>query len=249
LPHGAFHLDVAGVAHEHDLVALAREALRLDVDLGDEGAGGVDHAQPAGRRGGAHGRRDAVRAEHEQGALGRLGRVLDEDGALGAQRLDHVAVVDDLVADVDGRPEALETLLHDLDGAVDPGAEAARTGEQDLHGSGQTSIRPVRRPPPERLHSPARAAGARAMSEPTPDLEAFRAELRAWLEQNAPQSLRGATGGELEGIWGGRKATWPNPDAKRWLDACAERGLTAPEWPRAYGGGGLSRAQAKIWRQ
>jgi len=87
------------------------------------------------------------------------------------------------------------------------------------------------------------------MSEPTPDLEAFRAELRAWLEQNAPQSLRGATGGELEGIWGGRKATWPNPDAKRWLDACAERGLTAPEWPRAYGGGGLSRAQAKIWRQ
>jgi alkylation response protein AidB-like acyl-CoA dehydrogenase len=82
-----------------------------------------------------------------------------------------------------------------------------------------------------------------------PDPERFRAELRAWLDRNAPTSLAGATGGELEGIWGGRKASWPNPDAKRWLDACAERGFTAPEWPRAYGGGGLSREEAKVLRQ
>ena len=87
------------------------------------------------------------------------------------------------------------------------------------------------------------------MADATADLEAFRAELRSWLEQNAPRSLAGAAGGELEGIWGGRKATWPHPDAKRWLDACAARGLTAPDWPRAYGGGGLCREQVKVFRQ
>jgi alkylation response protein AidB-like acyl-CoA dehydrogenase len=87
------------------------------------------------------------------------------------------------------------------------------------------------------------------MSEAAPDLEAFRDELRGWLERSAPKSLAGAAGGELEGIWGGRRASWSNPDAKRWLDACAERGFTAPEWPRAYGGGGLSREQAKLLRQ
>jgi len=87
------------------------------------------------------------------------------------------------------------------------------------------------------------------MPDPKPDPETFRAELRGWLERNAPKSLAGATGGELDGIWGGRKATWPNPDAKRWLDACAERGFTAPEWPRAYGGGALSREEAKVLRQ
>jgi alkylation response protein AidB-like acyl-CoA dehydrogenase len=81
------------------------------------------------------------------------------------------------------------------------------------------------------------------------DPETFRAELRRWLDQSAPKSLMGAVGNELEGIWGGRKAKWPNPDAKRWLDACAERGFTAPEWPRAYGGGGLTREEAKVLRQ
>ena len=87
------------------------------------------------------------------------------------------------------------------------------------------------------------------MADPTPDPERFREELVAWLERNAPKSLRGAVGSELEGIWGGRKAKWPDPDAKRWLDACAERGFTAPEWPREYGGGGLSREEARVLRQ
>jgi alkylation response protein AidB-like acyl-CoA dehydrogenase len=81
------------------------------------------------------------------------------------------------------------------------------------------------------------------------DLERFRADLRDWLDANAPKALMGAPGSELDGVWGGRKATWPNPDRKRWLDVCAERGFTAPEWPRAYGGGGLGRDEAKVLRQ
>ncbi len=78
------------------------------------------------------------------------------------------------------------------------------------------------------------------------DLEAFRTETRDWLDQSCPDSLRGGTGGALAGTWGGRKWKPDNPDQRVWLDRCAERGLTAPTWPTAYGGGGLSKEQAKV---
>ena len=55
--------------------------------------------------------------------------------------------------------------------------------------------------------------------------------------------------GEDEAPWGGRKMVWKNPDAKLWLDRMAERGWTAPMWPREYGGGGLSKAQNKVLEQ
>src|SRR5207247_2590980 len=35
-------------------------------------------------------------------------------------------------------------------------------------------------------------------------------------------------------------------DDKRWLDVRAERGWPRPTGPRAYGGGGLSKAEAKV---
>ena len=78
------------------------------------------------------------------------------------------------------------------------------------------------------------------------DLETFRAETAAWLDAHAPQSIRGIESNELNGTWGGRKATYPNPGLKQWLDVCAEKGFTAPTWPREYGGGGLSDAEAKV---
>lgn len=81
------------------------------------------------------------------------------------------------------------------------------------------------------------------------DLETFRAETRKWLQDNAPPSIVGTALGLGEGNWGGRKATYPNPDMKVWLDMMAERGWTAPEWPTQYGGGGLSKAEAKILRE
>jgi len=85
------------------------------------------------------------------------------------------------------------------------------------------------------------------------DLDAFRAEARAWLEANCPASMRGdspnATEAENEIVWGGRRATYRNPEAKLWLDRMAARGWTAPTWPREYGGGGLSRDEAKVLSQ
>jgi alkylation response protein AidB-like acyl-CoA dehydrogenase len=78
------------------------------------------------------------------------------------------------------------------------------------------------------------------------DLERFRSDVRDWLEKNAPAELRGRPGSELEGVWGGRRWKWENPAQKLWLERCAERGYTAPSWPREYGGGGLSKDEAKV---
>lgn len=85
------------------------------------------------------------------------------------------------------------------------------------------------------------------------DLETFRTEARGWLEANCPVSMRGDApnaaedGGDI--VWGGRRATYKNPEAKLWLDRMGERGWTAPTWPKEYGGGGLSADAAKVLAQ
>ncbi len=81
------------------------------------------------------------------------------------------------------------------------------------------------------------------------DLETFRRETRAWLLANAPKSMFTPFAKDEEPAWGGRKATYPNPDVKQWLDVMAARGWTAPTWPQAYGGGGLSKGEAKVLSQ
>jgi alkylation response protein AidB-like acyl-CoA dehydrogenase len=78
------------------------------------------------------------------------------------------------------------------------------------------------------------------------DLDHFRAETRVWLEANCPPEVRGPLDSDEDRVWGGRVATFKTPAHKLWLDRMAERGWTAPEWPREYGGGGLNREQAKV---
>ena len=80
------------------------------------------------------------------------------------------------------------------------------------------------------------------------ELDVFRTETRAWLEANCPASMRTPLTGD-ETPWGGRKFKWKNPDSKVWLDRMAEKGWTAPMWPKDYGGGGLTAAQARVLEQ
>ena len=77
------------------------------------------------------------------------------------------------------------------------------------------------------------------------DLERFHAEAREWLLANAPQSMFTPARSEEDVCWGGRKTNYP-PDVKQWLKVMGERGWTAPTWPKEYGGGGLSSAEAKV---
>jgi len=77
------------------------------------------------------------------------------------------------------------------------------------------------------------------------DLEAFRADVRRWLQGNAPASMSTPLTNPDDVCWGGRKTKYPD-DVRRWLAVMAERGWTAPTWPREYGGGGLSKQEAKV---
>ncbi|HEY2387086.1 MAG TPA: acyl-CoA dehydrogenase family protein [Candidatus Binatia bacterium] len=77
------------------------------------------------------------------------------------------------------------------------------------------------------------------------DLETFREETHRWLKSNAPASMSVPYKTTDELCWGGKKMQ-VSPDAKRWLDVMGERGWTAPSWPKEYGGGGLSKGEAKV---
>jgi alkylation response protein AidB-like acyl-CoA dehydrogenase len=80
------------------------------------------------------------------------------------------------------------------------------------------------------------------------ELEAFRQEVRTWLEAEAPAALRGK-GADLAWAIGGGTKVKLRPEQQAWLDMMGARGWTAPRWPREYGGGGLSAEQATVLTQ
>jgi alkylation response protein AidB-like acyl-CoA dehydrogenase len=76
------------------------------------------------------------------------------------------------------------------------------------------------------------------------DLEAFRTEARAWLDENHPQSLRGIPPLSFDESMSARPA--PSADEKLWKERLAAKGWSAPTWPKQYGGGGLGQAEARV---
>jgi alkylation response protein AidB-like acyl-CoA dehydrogenase len=70
-------------------------------------------------------------------------------------------------------------------------------------------------------------------------LDKFRADTRAWLAQNCPAGARGP--GQIP--TGSTKIKIEDADTRQWLQVMAERGWTAPMWPKAYGGGGLTKEE------
>ncbi len=81
------------------------------------------------------------------------------------------------------------------------------------------------------------------------DLEAFRTEVRAWLEANCPQEMREPVRSEDDACWGGRNFAFKNDAQRVWMERCAAKGYTVPDWPKAYGGAGLSSAETKAFKQ
>jgi acyl-CoA dehydrogenase len=78
------------------------------------------------------------------------------------------------------------------------------------------------------------------------DIDTFRHQTRAWLEANCPAEMRQPMRNDDDTCWGGRRWTFQSAAQKVWLERMAAKGWTAPEWPTAYGGGGLTREEAKI---
>lgn len=76
------------------------------------------------------------------------------------------------------------------------------------------------------------------------ELETFREETRAWLEDNCPQEMR-----NLSFHWEDAHLIYSRPEAKVWLERMAARGWVAPTWPSEYGGGGLDPEHAAVLSQ
>ncbi len=77
---------------------------------------------------------------------------------------------------------------------------------------------------------------------------AFRMEVRAWLDANCPAEMRGPMT-EADHCFGGKRWVFKNEAQRQWLARMAEKGWTAPEWPREYGGGGLTADEAAVLRE
>jgi alkylation response protein AidB-like acyl-CoA dehydrogenase len=76
--------------------------------------------------------------------------------------------------------------------------------------------------------------------------ERFGEDVRRWIADSCPASMRTPALGEDDEVWGGRRAVFAHADQKAWLDRMARRGFTAPMWPKEYGGAGLSSEEAAI---
>jgi len=79
------------------------------------------------------------------------------------------------------------------------------------------------------------------------ELDAFRAEARAWLDANYPAELRDAkAAADPEALWGGRAFAGSGDPQIVWMRRLAAKGWTAPTWPSAHGGGGLRAEEARV---
>ena len=74
------------------------------------------------------------------------------------------------------------------------------------------------------------------------DLNAFRDEVRDWINENFPASLRE----KLEEYYGVLPRYPEGADWKLWKDRVVAKGWGTPGWPVEYGGGGLSTEQARL---
>ena len=79
-----------------------------------------------------------------------------------------------------------------------------------------------------------------------PDLEAFRAEAKEWLEANFPKSLGKDVAGQTAALMSPDK---PTGDLAVWKERMGAKGWGVPTWPKAYGGGGLSAPEARVLAQ
>ncbi len=80
------------------------------------------------------------------------------------------------------------------------------------------------------------------------NLDQFRLETRAWLEEHCPPSQRQPMTPDQQ-YWGGRGVDFPSDDARLWFERMRDRGWIVPEWPREFGGGGISAREGKIIKE
>ncbi len=83
------------------------------------------------------------------------------------------------------------------------------------------------------------------MADAQPEIEEFRTEVRAWLAENFPPSLKGRGA-----VIAGAETIGPeHSEILAWGKRLGAKGWATPTWPAEYGGGGLSQHQALALNQ
>jgi len=88
-------------------------------------------------------------------------------------------------------------------------------------------------------------ATAPELDAPANPLDAFRTEARDWLAENFSPGLRGKDN-SMSAVEGPNDDT---PEQLAWKHAIGAKGWSVPTWPKEYGGGGLSRAEARVLQE
>jgi hypothetical protein len=119
---------MSGMANEQYVPAFFDQALGLSMDLGNERAGCIDISKRALARFDRNRFGHAVSRKDHRTVVGHFLKLVDEDRAHFFEALDDKAIVDDLMAHIDRRAEALQRELDDLNGTINPGTKAAWGG-------------------------------------------------------------------------------------------------------------------------
>ena len=175
-----------GMADQEDFAAALEMDRRLAVHLGDQRTGGVEREEIAGPGIGRNRLGNPVGREHHRriGVVGDLGKFLDENRALGPQAVDDIAVVDDLVTDIDRSAVDRERPFHGIDRPHHPGTEARAANKARFSGLVWLAW--------ERSRTESRPAGGRERSIPITNwdwlADAVKAVYQA-IARPAPNSL------------------------------------------------------------
>src|SRR5262249_8842742 len=123
---GPDHLVVVAVADQDQRIPFLGKFDSLHVDLCDKRACSIDDAQLAQMAPLPNFRRDAVSAINHSLALGNFLDTVDENRTFRLEFLDHKAVMDDFLADVDRGAKGLKSNADDVDCPYHARAKAPR---------------------------------------------------------------------------------------------------------------------------
>ena len=85
-------------------------------------------------------------------------------------------------------------------------------------------------------------ATAAELDRPTDPIDDFRQGAREWIAANFPPALKGRDN-TMQAVEG---PTELDADEQAWKTAMGDKGWGVPTWPKEYGGGGLTPAEARV---
>ena len=125
--------EMPGVANQNRLFAAAAGAGDFHMDFSYQRAGSVENRQVTTLRFVAYCLRNPVGGENQDRAVRHFANLFDKNRPTLAQAIDDVAIMDNLVTNVDRRAVQRQRVFDNADSAVNAGAKTARVSQQDLH--------------------------------------------------------------------------------------------------------------------